>query len=271
VLGEQGDFLFVQISDTHWGFANPQINPESAVTLKKEIALVNSMSTQPDFIIFTGDLTHDTEDDVERHKRLKEFREIVGELKVKNIRFMPGEHDAALDGGEAYREFFGDAHYSFDHKGIHFIALNNTTDPRAILGDKQVEWLASDLQKLDRDAPIVVFSHRPLFELYSAWQWYTRDGSKVIDMLMPFENVIAFHGHIHQENHHTTGHIAHHACKGSMYPLSTPGPQPAPAPVPWDAKEPFKGLGFRSVKADKTAAKYEIAELTVTGKKEEVK
>ena len=261
-------FAFVQLSDTHWGFSNPQINPESAVTLKKEIAFVNSMSTQPDFIIFTGDLTHDTENDAERRKRLKEFREIVGGLKVKNLKFMPGEHDAALDGGEAYREFFGDAHYSFDHKGIHFIALNNTTDPRAIIGDMQLEWLASDLQKLDKHAPIVVFTHRPLFELYSEWQWYTRDGSKVIDMLTPFRNVIAFYGHIHQENHQTTGRIAHHACKGSMYPLPAPGSQPVLAPVPWDAQKPFKGLGFRGVKADIKTAKYELAEFSVTDVKE---
>jgi len=34
---------------------------------------------------------------------------------------MPGEHDASLDRGEAYQEFFGDLHYTFDHNGVHFI------------------------------------------------------------------------------------------------------------------------------------------------------
>ena len=51
-------------------------------------------------------------------------------LKVKNVRFMPGEHDASLDHGAACKEFFGETHYTFDHKGVHFIALDNVSDPR---------------------------------------------------------------------------------------------------------------------------------------------
>jgi predicted MPP superfamily phosphohydrolase len=91
------DFFFVQLSDTHWGFSGPAINPDATGTLKKAIAAVNSMKTQPDFIIFTGDLTHTTDDPKERRKRMAEARGIIGELKVKNIKFMPGEHDAGLD------------------------------------------------------------------------------------------------------------------------------------------------------------------------------
>ena len=66
---------------------------------------------QPDFIVFTGDLTHNTEDPKERRKRMAEFRKIVSELKVKNIKFLPGEHDASFDHGEAFQEFFGKTHY----------------------------------------------------------------------------------------------------------------------------------------------------------------
>lgn len=51
---------------------------------------------------------------------------------------MPGEHDASLDAGEAYREFFGAPHYTFDHKGVHFIVLDNVSDPGARLGDAQL-------------------------------------------------------------------------------------------------------------------------------------
>ena len=73
--------------------------------------------------MFTGDLTHTTDDAVERRKRLAGFRDIVAALKVKNVRFIPGEHDASLDAGAAYREFFGETYYSFDHKGVHFIGF----------------------------------------------------------------------------------------------------------------------------------------------------
>ena len=110
------DFFFVQLSDTHWGFNNPAVNPDFAGTLKKAVEAVNSLEIQPDFIVFTGDLTHVTDDDNERRKRLTGFRDIVSKLRLKDIKFMPGEHDAGLDEGEAFKEFFGETHYAFDHK-----------------------------------------------------------------------------------------------------------------------------------------------------------
>src|SRR5216683_1866171 len=116
------DFYFLQLSDTHWGFKGPP-NPEADVTLKNTVSLVNALQRQPDFIVFTGDLTHTTDDGDERRKRLGEFNQIVKGLSVKNMRFMAGEHDAALDAGAAYQEFFGELHYTFDHKGIHFSVL----------------------------------------------------------------------------------------------------------------------------------------------------
>lgn len=47
------------------------------------VVAVNNLSTQPDFIAFTGDLTHTTEDPKDR-RRLGEFKEIASQLKVKN-------------------------------------------------------------------------------------------------------------------------------------------------------------------------------------------
>lgn len=261
--GAAKEFYFVQLSDTHWGFKGPKVNPDAEGTLKKAVAAVNSLAQQPDFIVFTGDLTHTTDDPQERRKRLAEFREIVSELKVKNVHFMPGEHDASLDHGEAYQEFFGKTHYTFDHKGVHFIVLDNVSDPTASIGEAQLQWLATDLNAQPQDARIVVFTHRPLFDLYPQWDWATRDGDKAIALLMPHPNVTVFYGHIHQENHHMTGHIAHHSAKSLIFPLPAPGSQPKRAPVPWDAAQPYKGLGYRDVEAEVQTAEYRITELPV--------
>ena len=250
----QDDFFFVQLSDTHWGFEGPP-NPDAKGTLKKAVAAVNALERQPDFIMFTGDLTHTTDNPVERRKRLAEFKDIVAELKVKTVRFMPGEHDASLDNGKAFQEFFGPTHYTFEHKGVHFIVLDNVSDPRASIGDEQLAWLAADLQKQPAEAPIVVFTHRPLFDLYPQWDWATRDGAKAVELLMPHKNVVVFYGHIHQEHHQMTGHIAHHAAKGLMFPLPEAGKAPTRTPLPWNPAEPYKGLGFRGVDTQiKTAA-----------------
>jgi hypothetical protein len=176
---------------------------------------------------------------------------------------MPGEHDASLDQGKAYKEFFGPTNYTFDHKGVHFIAIDNVSDARAMIGDEQLAWLAADLKQQKAEAPIVVLTHRPLFDLVPQWDWATRDGAKAMELLMPYKNVTVFYGHIHQEHHHQTGHIEHHAAKGLMFPLPAPGSQPNRAPLPWDPAHPYKGLGFRSVDADVDERKYELTEFPV--------
>ena len=258
------DFYFVQLSDVHWGYQGPA-NPDAAITLRKAVATVNALTPPPEFIVFTGDLTHTTDDPVERRRRLAEFKAIVDDLKVKQVRFMPGEHDAALDRGAAYQEYFGDSFYSFDHKGVHFIALDNVSDPGAKVGDEQLAWLKTDLDRHDKKAPIVVLTHRPLFDLAPRWDWATRDGAQTLALLMPFEHVTVFYGHIHQEHHHMTGHIAHHSAKSLIFPLPAPGSQDKRTPLPWDASRPYQGLGFRGVQADPTGKLYSITELPVVG------
>jgi predicted phosphodiesterase len=249
--GAQQDFHFVQLSDSHWGFTGPKANPDATVTLPKAIARVNALKEQPDFIVFTGDLTHTTDDPKVRRQRMTEFRDMIKELKVKTVRLIPGEHDASLDKGEAYKEFFGETHYTFDHKGIHFIALDNVSDPGASLGDEQLAWLAADLKKLDKAQPIVVITHRPLFDLMPSWDWATKDGAKAVELLMPYQNVTVFYGHIHQQHHQLTGHINHHAASSLIFPIVAPGSQPKREPVLWDPEHPYKGLGFRSVEMEK--------------------
>ncbi len=247
IAGAAGDFSFVQMSDTHWGFNKPEINPDFAGTLKKAVAEVNALDPKPDFVVFTGDLTHSTADKAERKKRLLEFKEITKTLNVKNIKYLPGEHDAGMDRGEVYKEVLGKTYYAFDHKGVHFIVLDNVSAPDSTIGEKQLLWLKTTLGKLDRSSRIVVFTHRPLFELSAQWDWWTKDGDRAIDLLKPFKNVTVFYGHIHNENTHITEQIVFHAAKSLMYRLTWLGTAEHKAPVPWDADMPYAGLGFRTV------------------------
>ena len=248
--GRSEDFHFVQLSDVHLGYNNPKVNPDAAGTLQKAIAATNALDTQPDFVIFTGDLTQTTDDPKLRRARLQQFREIAGGLKVRQVYYFAGEHDASLDRAEAYQEVIGGPlYYTFDHKGIHFIVLDNTSDPAPILGAKQIEWLKADLARQQKDAPIVVFTHRPLFALSPQWDWATRDGQQAVDALLEYTNVTVFYGHIHHEHHHRTGHIEHHAARAVMFPLSPLGTAPQKTQLPWDPAQPYKGLGFRAVQA----------------------
>lgn len=244
----ESDFFFVQLSDTHWGYSGPA-NLDARGTLPKAIAAVNALPVDPDFIVFTGDLTQLTLDEKVRRERMTEFRDQVAALRVRNIRFLPGEHDASVDHGDVFREFFGPTHYSFDHKGVHFVALDNVSDPTGSLGDEQIAWLQKDLGERAKEVPIVVLTHRPLFDLQPEWGWATRDGAKAIEVLTPYPRVTVFYGHIHQENQHMTGHIPHYSAKSLIFPLPAPGSGPDHKPIPWDATQPYHGLGWREIEA----------------------
>ncbi len=240
------DFFFLQLSDTHWGFQGAP-NPQAGVTLEHAVATINSVDRLPDFIVFTGDLTHTTDDPAQRRERMKRFREIVSALKVKDVRFLPGEHDAAPDRGEAYRESFGDPTYAFDHKGVHFVVLDNVSLPGGAVGEAQISWLEADLARLRPDARVVVFTHRPLFPLFPEWEWATKDGDSVLQILQRRPAATVFYGHIHQEHHRTTGNVAHHAARSLIFPLPAPGSVPKKAPLPWSAESADHGLGWREV------------------------
>ncbi|HEY3599592.1 MAG TPA: metallophosphoesterase [Paraburkholderia sp.] len=261
--GRDDDFYFVQLSDAHWGFTGPGVNPDAQGTLPKAIAAVNALPAAPDFVIFTGDLTHITDDPALRRERLAQFQSIVAKLDVKPLYLMPGEHDASLDNGAAYKERFGATHYTFDHKGVHFITLDNVSDPAGRVGAEQIAWLAADLDRQPQDARIVVFTHRPLFDLAPQWDWATRDGAQVIDVLTRRQNVTVFYGHIHQEHHTITGNIAHHAARSLMFPLPAAGSQEKKVPVPWDAAAPYRGLGWRQVEIGAQPRAFALSEMPI--------
>jgi 3',5'-cyclic AMP phosphodiesterase CpdA len=253
------DFYFVQLSDIHWGF-DGSANPDSRGTLPKAIEAVNALADPPDFVVFTGDLTHLTLNPKERRRRMEQFRDVVSKLKVRDIRFLPGEHDASADHGQAFQEFFGPTHYTFDHNGVHFVVVDNVSDPNGAIGAEQLVWFGDALAKLPKDEPLVVLTHRPLFDLYPDWGWATADGARAIELLSPFKSATVFYGHIHQEHSQMTGRITHHAAKSLIFPMPAPGSQPDHKPLPWDATQPYRGLGWREIEAEPKKAEYEIHE-----------
>ncbi len=262
VLGEQAEmmnwlgkqngekatpFSFVQLSDAHVGFNGPP-DPLGTKAFERAVEMINALPKAPDLVLFTGDLTHDTEDKDTHAARMKQFQEISGRMKVGKIMHVPGEHDAGLDGGTLYREFFKDTYYSFDHRGVHFIALDNVSRARPEIGVEQLNWLKKDIARFPKTAPIVVFTHRPLFDLKPEWEWFTSDGDDVMNVLATYENVTVLYGHIHRDHEHEEGHVHHYAARSLIFgypdPEKTAGPRKA---LPFDKEHPFQNLGIRLV------------------------
>jgi 3',5'-cyclic AMP phosphodiesterase CpdA len=262
VLGEQAEmmswlgkqngekatpFSFVQLSDAHVGFNGPP-DPLGTKAFERAVEMINALPQAPDLVLFTGDLTHDTEDKDTHAARMKQFQEISSRMKVGKVMCVPGEHDAGLDGANLYREFFKETYYSFDHRGVHFIALDNVSRAKPEIGTEQLTWLKKDIARFPRTAPIVVFTHRPLFDLKPEWEWFTSDGDDVMNVLAPYENVTVLYGHIHRDHAHEEGHTHHYAARSLIFgfpdPEKTSGPRKA---LPFDKDHPFQNLGIRLV------------------------
>ena len=243
-------FTFAQLSDTHVGSSGPS-NPNGTHAFERAVEQINALSPKPELVLFTGDLTHDSEKPAEAAERMAKFRAIAGGLTVPLVKCVPGEHDAGLDGGDRFREAFGPTYYSFDHRGVHFVALDNVSKGKPVVGAEQLAWLGKDLARFPATAPLVVFTHRPLFDLKPEWEWFTSDGDKVLDLLAPYKNVTVLYGHIHRE------HVARPRGAGgpTLYAarsLSWAFPDPAGAApkkaVPFDPSKPYANLGARSVR-----------------------
>jgi len=241
-------FTFVQLSDTHVGFAGPP-NPTGTRAFERAVEVVNALPVKPELVLFTGDLSHESEVPGEHAARMKRFQAIAGRLAVPLRKMVPGEHDAGLDGGELYRSVFGETSYSFDHRGVHFVALDNVSRAKPEVGAAQLAWLKKDLARFPPTAPIVVFTHRPLFDLKPEWEWFTRDGDAVMAALAPYENVTVLYGHIHREDVHEDAHAAHYAARSLIFAFPDPARTPDKKPIPFDPDHPFQNLGLRTVRA----------------------
>jgi len=239
-------FSFVQFSDTHVGFNGPP-DPLGTQAFERAVAMVNALPERPELVLFTGDLTHDSEKPGEHADRMKLFREISSRLNVPLVKVVPGEHDAALDGGALFRDAFGETHYSFDHRGVHFIGLDNVSLGKPAVGAEQLAWLQKDLARFPKTAPIVVFTHRPLFDLRPDWEWFTSDGDQVLNALAPYENVTVLYGHIHREHEHAEGNAIHYASRSLIFAFPDPDTGVPKKPLPFDASKPFQNLGIRRV------------------------
>jgi hypothetical protein len=241
-------FTFVQLSDTHVG-SGPPLNQNGTAAFERAVETVNRLRQPPDLVLFTGDLTHDSEEPGEAARRMQRFQEVAGRLRVRNRKVVPGEHDAGLDGGVLFREVFGETHYSFDHRGVHFVALDNVSLAKPEVGPEQLAWLEKDLARFPATAPMVVLTHRPLFDLKPEWEWFTSDGDQVMRLLSRFENVTVLYGHIHRENVHEEGHAQHFAARGLAWAFPDPAQTDQKKALPFDAANPYRNLGLCVVRA----------------------
>jgi Icc protein len=282
-------FKFAWISDTH--LYPKSLNTRFVEKVVRAAKEVQAMSPPADFMIFGGDLAQ-----LGKIEELELGNEILKEVKIRKV-FIPGEHDWYLDMGKKWGELFGPANWSFDHKGVRFVGLDTVSrapdywsmkkmspeermahmsvldgtvaGPWAGVGRDQLDWLQRTLSTWDRNRPVVVFSHNPLYEYYPPWNFWVRDWREVNDVLKPFTKVTNIHGHVHQVLYNEIGNVR------SIGMLATAWPWPyAPEGVPKltkpmirvDPGDIYDGVGWSKV--DVTAKDEVDVEYVMWGRKE---
>jgi 3',5'-cyclic AMP phosphodiesterase CpdA len=255
---------FAQLSDSHIGFTGAP-NPDVTGTFSRAIDQINNLGYTPDFVIHTGDLTHLSSPD-----QFDQVKQMMSGLRTPHVFTVPGEHDSVDDAGQKYRNALGagsvgDGWYSFDIAGVHMIALVNTLNLRKLghLGVDQLEFVEKDVARLSSDAPIIVFSHIPLFAMYPDWGWATDDATQALSYLRRFSSVTCLNGHVHQLFSKTEGKVTFYSGTTTAYPLPHPGEGPAPKPVTLSAGKLRYALGIREVSYTKGETALALKETTL--------
>jgi 3',5'-cyclic AMP phosphodiesterase CpdA len=264
--GRAGRPLFLQISDTHIGFAK-EANPDVTATLTQTIALANALPEQPNLTIHTGDITH-----LSKSEEFDLAQQMLAGLHSGDLHTVPGEHDTTDPSASEYFSRFGQrsenrGYYSFDHAGVHFLALINVLQFKAgglgTLGTEQLSWAIADLKARSASTPIVVFAHMPLWTIYEPWGWGTDDAAPLVAQLRRFGSVTVLNGHIHQIVQKVEGNITYHTARSTAYPQPVAGEGAGPGPLKVPPDELAKMLGITNVALVKHAPGLTLEDRTL--------
>jgi Icc protein len=247
--GAAKGFSFLQISDSHIGF-NKAANPDTKATFREAVGKILALPVKPDFILHTGDITQ-----LSRDEEFDDADQILKEAGL-TVFHVPGEHDMLDEGaGKAFLDRYGKGTkgagwYSFDHRGVHFVALVNVVNLKAggmgSLGAEQLAWLEKDLAGRSSSTPIVVFAHIPLWTVYADWGWGTDDAAQALGYLKRFGSVTVLNGHIHQITQKVEGNIAFHTARSTAFPQPVGGEGPSPGPLKFPPEQLRSMLGITS-------------------------
>jgi len=176
---DNSPLVFVQITDTHYATDKDEFK-EAFYDRRMEVlpqGVFDSLAQEvneisPDFVMLTGDIVADAKrPPVELVD--KWMRYMAGDFTSKfdcPLFAVEGNHDIVRDvevGKAIYEGYFGPTYYSFNIKGVHFIALDTmwlSPDGKLTYGPSsatEVSWLKQDLALVDPWTPIVVFCHEP--------------------------------------------------------------------------------------------------------------
>lgn len=156
---------------------------------------------RPEFVMSVGDLIEGYTEDPKRIDAMwEEFLGFIDEMEMRFF-FVAGNHDVTNPTlHQRWREQFGREWYSFDYRGVHFLALCSEDPGPEHISDEQLEFVKTDLAEHADARWTLVFLHKPL------WTYAERaiangdadptNWKKVEAMLVDRPHTV-FAGHVH--------------------------------------------------------------------------
>jgi 3',5'-cyclic AMP phosphodiesterase CpdA len=216
---EEDGFSFAFLTDIH-------LQPEQGAETGFQWAIREVNKLHPDFVITGGDLVMDVlNQSYGRSDSLyKLYKELSGKFEMPVYNTMGNHENYGWQRNEEgieqhpeygklmYEQRIGPRYYSFDHKGWHFIILDDVylKEPGVYAGkvdDEQLAWIIRDLEQVDINTPIAISAHIPFItsasQISRGSMAANTEGSVVsnsLDVLRLFSDYnlkLVLQGHLH--------------------------------------------------------------------------
>ena len=236
---------FVHISDSHVLTDPSRRGWERGPSLPGARALLREIEALPapvDFVLHTGDVVHDPEQEDEYRQALELYRQ----LSVP-VYFLPGNHDRSqwlqrvLRGVEDPGPH---ADQEFEAGGVQFLLLDSSVAEaggnvgHGQLAPEQLAWLEDRCTARDSRPLVVALHHHPL-AIDVSWldDLVLRNGEALHDILLRARHRLrcVLYGHIHESLLTLRDGIPYQSVRGSWFQNRTwPGQEREfPEPIQW--------------------------------------
>jgi 3',5'-cyclic AMP phosphodiesterase CpdA len=186
--GKPGESLsFVVVNDTHY------LDERCGPWLEKAIRQMKERHEQLDFCLMLGDLGE--------HGRAAQIDPLLQIFKGlgRSVYYVIGNHDYETQTDRTPFESLVTRrlNYTFEYGVWQFVGLDTSSGQAArdtSIEKPTLQWLDTELPKLDKKKPLVIFTHFPLGPLVPG---RPKNGKEVLERFKEFNLQACFSGHFH--------------------------------------------------------------------------